>query len=244
MLVFLTFASSNMSYKRIKNEAIESKLFDKVIAYDEHDLPEDFQQIMKDRISEYGMKGYAYWSWKPYIIKQTLEEMNDGDILLYMDAGSTLNINNDSIGNFNNFINQSIENKLGYYRTIGITKYYSTRKLISAVENYYDYSFKDEELMVKEIQASTIILPKNKTSADIVNDWNHIAQNNFDTITDVYNNEDNGDGFIRNQHDQSLLSLILIKYNIPSIDGIKSWTSGDWNTLNHMPFLDTRKRYN
>ena len=51
MLVFLTFASSNMSYKRIKNEAIESKLFDKVIAYDEHDLPEDFQQIMKDRIS-------------------------------------------------------------------------------------------------------------------------------------------------------------------------------------------------
>ena len=129
MLVFLTFASSNMSYKRIKNEAIESKLFDKVIAYDEHDLPEDFQQIMKDRISEYGMKGYAYWSWKPYIIKQTLEEMNDGDILLYMDAGSTLNINDDSIGNFKKFINQSIENKLGYYRTIGITKYYSTKKI-------------------------------------------------------------------------------------------------------------------
>ena len=174
-------------------------------------MPEDFQQIMKDRISKYGMKGYAYWSWKPYIIKQTLEEMNDDDILLYMDAGSTLNINDDSIGNFNNFINQSIENKLGYYRTIGITKYYSTKKLISAVENYYDYSFKDEELMVKEIQASTIILPKNKTSVAIVNDWNHIAQNNFDTITDVYNNEDNGDGFIRNQHDQSLLSLILIK---------------------------------
>ena len=118
MLVFLTFASSNMSYKRIKNEAIESKLFDKVIAYDEHDLPEDFQQIMKGRISEYGMKGYAYWSWKPYIIKQTLEEMNDGDILLYMDAGSTLNINNDSIGNFNNFINQSIENKSNFLKRI------------------------------------------------------------------------------------------------------------------------------
>ena len=244
MLVFLTFASSNMSYKRIKNEAIESKLFDKVIAYDEHDLPEDFQQIMKNRISEYGMKGYAYWSWKPYIIKQTLEEMNDGDILLYMDAGSTLNINDDSIGNFNNFINQSIENKLGYYRTIGITKYYSTRKLISVVENYYNYSFKDEELMVKEIQASTIVLPKNKTSMAIVNDWNYIAQNNFDTITDIYNNADNGDEFIRNQHDQSLLSLILIKYKIPSINGIESWTSGDWKTLNHMPFLDTRKRYN
>ena len=103
---------------------------------------------------------------------------------------------------------------------------------------------KDEELMVKEIQASTIVLPKNKTSVAIVNDWNHIAQNNFDTITDIYNNEDNGDGFIRNQHDQSLLSLILIKYKIPSINGIESWTSGDWNTLNHMPFLDTRKRYN
>ena len=170
--------------------------------------------------------------------------MNDNDILLYMDAGSTININDASIENFNNFIKQSIENKLGYYRNGGINKYYSTKRLISAVENYYGYSFKDEELMVEQIQASTIILPKNETSVSIVNDWNYIAQNKFDAITDIYNNEDNGDGFIRNQHDQSLLSLILIKYNIPSIDGIKSWTAGDWNTLNHMPFLDKRKRYN
>ena len=66
----------------------------------------------------------------------------------------------------------------------------------------------------------------------------------FDAITDIYNNEDNGEGFITNRHDQSVLSLILTKYNIPSIKGVKSWTSGDWKTLNHMPFLDTRKRYN
>lgn len=32
-------------------------------------------------------RGAGYWIWKPYIIMTALSEMNDGDILFYMDAG-------------------------------------------------------------------------------------------------------------------------------------------------------------
>ena len=36
-------------------------------------------------------RGGGYWLWKINIINKTLKEMKDNDILLYMDAGSSLN---------------------------------------------------------------------------------------------------------------------------------------------------------
>ena len=32
-------------------------------------------------------KGHGYYIWKPYLIQKTMNKMNDGDILLYSDAG-------------------------------------------------------------------------------------------------------------------------------------------------------------
>ena len=30
-------------------------------------------------------RGFGYWLWKPYIILRKLEELNDNDILVYID---------------------------------------------------------------------------------------------------------------------------------------------------------------
>ena len=46
----------------------------------------------KQRIEKTGSKrGYGYWSWKSSVIKLMFSEMQDGDILLYCDAGCHLN---------------------------------------------------------------------------------------------------------------------------------------------------------
>jgi hypothetical protein len=34
---------------------------------------------------------YGYWIWKSYLVLKCLEEMNDGDIVLYCDAGCEIN---------------------------------------------------------------------------------------------------------------------------------------------------------
>jgi len=38
-------------------------------------------------------RGYGYWIWKPYLIKKTIDKLNNGDIILYMDADSTIKMN-------------------------------------------------------------------------------------------------------------------------------------------------------
>ena len=36
---------------------------------------------------------HGFWLWKPFIIKKTMENMNDGDVLLYLDCGCELDNN-------------------------------------------------------------------------------------------------------------------------------------------------------
>lgn len=69
------------------NEAIESAKVDIAEALDSSALSVPFQishsNILRRR------KGAGYWLWKPYIILKTLlSKMNDGDMLIYQDAGS------------------------------------------------------------------------------------------------------------------------------------------------------------
>ena len=51
--------------------------------------PED----LTDEINNYAKlnkKGYGYWIWKPYIIKEALSKIKEGEILLYVDGRSGL----------------------------------------------------------------------------------------------------------------------------------------------------------
>ncbi len=38
-------------------------------------------------------RGFGYWSWKPWSIHHVLQEMEEGDRLLYLDAGCHINAN-------------------------------------------------------------------------------------------------------------------------------------------------------
>ena len=87
--IFIAYADKNMAYslKRIGQQARRLGIFDEVILYTPKDLPDYILRspLMKDN------KGGGYWVWKPAIIQKTLETHNDGDIVVYADAGCTLN---------------------------------------------------------------------------------------------------------------------------------------------------------
>lgn len=38
-------------------------------------------------------RGYDFWLWKPYVILSTLQDSEPNDVIIYMDAGCTLNLN-------------------------------------------------------------------------------------------------------------------------------------------------------
>ena len=68
---------------------------DKTILYGQNDIPLSYKlknwrlyyRLHVPRIRP-RWRGAGYWIWKSYIIRKTLEEINDGDILIYADGGS------------------------------------------------------------------------------------------------------------------------------------------------------------
>jgi len=84
--VFLSFASGN--FLKARDELCRSALqvgFDEVRARGFEDLEADFVQTNAQTLSN--PRGAGYWLWKPQIILQELKTLNDGDVLVYSDAG-------------------------------------------------------------------------------------------------------------------------------------------------------------
>lgn len=73
-------ASLNMETARRVGKA------DKVILYGPQDMDAQFRTAHVDILSQ--PRGNGYWVWKPYFIYKTILELQDGDILVYSDAGA------------------------------------------------------------------------------------------------------------------------------------------------------------
>ena len=71
----LLFCTSN--YFRVNNDLIHNKynLFDKVKLLSEYDLDDNIKNIINTIINKYGIRGYGYWIWKPYLILQELNNL-------------------------------------------------------------------------------------------------------------------------------------------------------------------------
>lgn len=91
-LHFCSFGDSRYqaSRERLKEQAEDFDLFETIRLYDEYDLSESFRQDFQEQLCT-GVRGFGYWVWKPRIILDTLEKIDNGDVLLYLDMGCHLN---------------------------------------------------------------------------------------------------------------------------------------------------------
>lgn len=71
------------------NEALNSNWFNSISVYGPQDLDDEFKTRFKDILNL--PHGSGYWIWKVYIINRKLDEIKEGDILIYLDAGCTIN---------------------------------------------------------------------------------------------------------------------------------------------------------
>src|ERR1035437_10409977 len=90
MIYFISFASTicKNSLVRIKQQAINSNFFDEVRVMDELSLEPEILKYCTDN-----QRGFGYWIWKPILIKKTLLDIDYNDIIVYADAGCTINSN-------------------------------------------------------------------------------------------------------------------------------------------------------
>ena len=184
------------SRKEQKETALSIAGIHEVIEYNFDDIDDEFKEECSQHFSQ--SRGAGYWVWKPYLILKTLYTMNEGDILVYCDAGA----------NFRGSILPSIEKMQGsimlfYYDAHESEKKWTKKDIfleLNALEN-------SDVLDIDHVESGFLILKKSSESIDFINKWLELCKN-YHLVSDEPSNEPNFPEFIENRHDQSLLSVL------------------------------------
>jgi hypothetical protein len=209
---FITFSDGSPSYldagERIKSQAEDLNIFDKCIHYSNKHLMDDSEYWNKHKnfiINTTHKKGQGYYIWKPYLIQKTMNKMNDGDILLYLDAGCEIDIKKKN--KLLNLINKVKKDLIIGSFTNFKEKCWTKRDLS------FSMNVKNENLETRQRQAGLILLLVCPKTRELVNEWNTIAQN-YNLLDSSKSKLKNDDCFKDNRHDQSIFSLLTKKYHI------------------------------
>ena len=90
--VLVTFTDSRMktARRRLCRQAKEMQVYTDIFGASEKDLNPEFRQRFKDYLTP-EHRGFGYYAWKPQIVLQTLDRLQDGDQVHWIDSGCHLN---------------------------------------------------------------------------------------------------------------------------------------------------------
>ena len=249
-IILLSFASNDLkkSIFRFEKQAQETKFYDEIRIITYRDLDDNFKSILKKLLSDGKKKGFGYFMWKPYLVKKILKEINDGDVVNYMDIGfHLLKENRKKFEDYSKFINEEnnwilafqyhdkMEEKLKNisfpYRE---ERKYSKGDLLDFF-NFYNNTSVTE---TPQYMAGCFFIKKSKRSMSFINEWLDIFNKRFDLVDDTVSKLKNLNGFLEHRHDQSVFSLLCKKYNLESFSAYEC----DWAYLNNeRTWLHNRK---
>lgn len=200
---FISFADSKYqrTLLRLKQQAHESNFFDYINTFDENFLSDDIKTYCFDN-----PRGFGFWIWKPILIKNYLENINYNDIVIYCDAGCT--INKEGLERFNYYIDvlTKPENDIIVFNMYGnLEKNWSKKDIFI----YFD----SENLMgTPQIGATSILLKKTKNTINLITEWYDTCTKKRHLLDDTPSINEETTDFIDNRHDQSIFSMIAKKY--------------------------------
>lgn len=159
-------------------------------------------------------RGNGYWLWKPYIILDALNNIDEDDILIYADSGVEF------LKEVTPLVHLLNQNGILLFKNNEHLNFTWTKRdcfiLMSCDSSRFHFG--------PQISASCIMVKKNKLVLKILNEWLYYATNEK-IITDEENvsGYSNLLGFIDHRHDQSILSLLSIKYQIELFRDPSQW---------------------
>jgi hypothetical protein len=229
---FVTFAEGQFknSISRLRNQVSELNFFDNMYFQSTYDLDINFLKKNLAFINN-NKRGYGYYIWKPQIIKQIYDKMEDGDILVYLDVGC--HICKEGEKRFLEYIELVQKHGILAMRLPHKEKYYT--------KNYVMNKFKDVDGDTYQIAATIQFYCKQPKVTEFINKYVEMTNDhqNFDDTLDPTNESS---FFIDHRHDQSCFSLLLkhLQLDKAVIEDETYWS--DWNAYRHFPIHARRDR--
>jgi hypothetical protein len=150
-------------------------------------------------------RGGGYWLWKPFIIVQTLAEMEEGDCLIYSDSGIEI------VADLTPLLNIAVEKR-------GVMLFSGTGKCREWTKrDCFFYMGADEPVYYEAqmLDASFVVLMKAPYACAFAAEWVAMCRDRR-ILTDEPNTcgQPNLHGFVDHRHDQSVLSLLARRDNL------------------------------
>lgn len=228
-LYFINYASNGFKNSQIEGlKAAESFGFISK-GYSELDLDDEFKKRNKKILDI--PRGGGYWLWKPYIILDMLNKIEDGDFLVYMDSGAKF------IKSPLNFLRMINHKGILTTRMVHLQGKWTKGDCFQLVNKNNSDDFRYEY----QIQGTYLFFRKCKFSVDFVKNWLNLCETDT-LITDEPNKlKENFPEFIEHRHDQSILSLMVYNLDVMYIPQIDQYCK-EWGYSEDWVFIDRHGR--
>jgi hypothetical protein len=191
------------SKRRILEEANNTGWFATASSIEPKDLSEEFITKYEDVFSR--DRGGGYWIWKFFVFEQTMNEIEEGDFLVYLDAGSQLNKQGEKrFYEYLQLVNESPYDMLGFQLPFPEYKF-TTEQLFLA----FNISINTSVTQTGQYEGGTQVFQKGPHFRK----WLALCRKVLDMdpllITDTYNSKTKmmRPEFKENRHDQSIMSI-------------------------------------
>jgi len=240
-LHFITFGAGNKNYhdavNRICYQAKQFNMFKNIFGYTEQNL-KDNQEFWKnhEQFIINNPRGYGYWIWKCFVILDIMKkpEINNGDIIIYVDSGCELNIKGRQ--RMIEYIKLTMENDILAFQMDHLDeKKYTKMDLLE----YAKVTQKDKES--GQLVGGILFLKKTEKNINILTEITQLlTMENYHYVDDSPSILPNDTTFIEHRHDQSCISITLKKYGAHLLKDETYFSN--WNNGLMYPILAMRNR--
>ena len=211
-IYFLSFADRRLrkSLKRIKKQAKEIDVFDKIYCWDERSLDRDFWKKRGNFCKT--NRGFGFYIFKPQMSLQVLEEMQDGDILLFCDAGCHIHkCGKMRLLQYFDMLDQS-ENGVLAFDQNHIEKIWTKGDLF----DYFGVRSNTDITESTQLLGGIYLIKKCDKSVELVKKWLAVYDD-VHLVDDSPSVSPNFEGFREHRHDQSVFSILCKINKVPVV---------------------------
>jgi hypothetical protein len=175
---------------------------DKVYSFSPEDIDEIFYKQNKNILSQ--KRGAGLWLWKPYFILRVLNEINDGDALVYADSGIVY------IRNVNSLIEKLKTSKqdIMLFELPLLECQWTKKSVLEALSAYTEKNRFSNQMI-----GTVFVIIKSSRSYEFVQKWLDLCMQ--EKLICSKEKDDNEDFmYIAHREDQSILSVLAKKNGI------------------------------
>ena len=198
----VTYGTPNYrkSLDRLVSQAESICVFDEIRVF----TPELLSDELKSSVVIKEKRGGGLWSWKPDILFTTMQQSDDGDIIVYCDAGCSVYKSNE----WNKIFKIMEDHDLLAQRIFARTEQWTRIEIMQLFEANGPYWGKCYQYQ------ATMVIKNSAFSRRFVKEWRDLMIMNPLLVMDVSPEDMKKQlpQFIENRHDQALYSALVYKY--------------------------------